>query len=57
LAHEFHILGGRTKTHDFLYTGSIIPRTIEENDFTAGRQLFNVTLKIPLSDFFHIRFF
>jgi len=40
------------KSHDRFDHGTVVPTTVEEDDFTLVRQLANVSLKIPLASFF-----
>ena len=57
LAHEFQILIIGAETHDTLDAGSVVPRTVEQYDFTGGGQVFYVTLEVPFAELALGRFF
>ena len=37
------------KAHDAFDARAIVPASIEQRDFTAGRQMFDIALEIPLT--------
>ncbi len=49
LTHEFEILARVAEPHHALDPGAVVPGTVKENDFTSRRQVFDISLKIPLS--------
>ena len=42
------VLFSSTEAHHVLNTGAVIPAPVEDDDFTSGRQLFNVALSMEL---------
>jgi hypothetical protein len=36
------------ETHDPLNAGAVVPAAVEQHDFSAGRQVRNITLEVPL---------
>src|SRR5450830_562084 len=54
-AEEFFVLVIRTKTHDALDTGAVVPAAVEQHDLACGRQMRNIALKIPLRTFAVVR--
>ena len=57
LAHEFQIQTIGAETHDTLDAGPVVPRTVEQYDFTGGGQVFYVTLEVPFTERTLRRFF
>jgi hypothetical protein len=49
LAHEFEVFVGRAEAHHMLDARAVVPGAVEEDDFTGGGQLLDVTLEIPLA--------
>ena len=49
LAHEFQIFVRGAKSHHMFDARAIVPGAVEEDDFTFGGKLFDVTLEIPLA--------
>src|SRR5262245_12844677 len=47
-AQELLVLLARAEAHNVLYTSTIIPAAIEEDDLASSRQVRNVALEIPL---------
>jgi hypothetical protein len=43
----FH-LSFRTEAHDTFDPGPVVPAAVEEDDFSASRQMRDISLKIPL---------
>src|ERR1700739_4314667 len=39
----------RTKSHDFLYAGAVVPGPVEQHDLCAGGQVGDVALEEPLA--------
>ncbi len=48
LPHELEVLLRCAEAHDALHAGAVVPRSIEEHDLTAARELFHVALEVPL---------
>ena len=57
LFHKAVILLLVAKTHDSFNTCAVVPRTVKKNHFPTSRKMFNVALKIPLTQFPFIRLF
>jgi hypothetical protein len=55
-SHKLQVIVWRAKTHDPLDTGAVVPRAIEEHDFSGGGQWGDVSLKVPLGSFALDRF-
>src|ERR1700730_4986567 len=48
---EFLVLVSRAESHPPLDAGAVVPAAVEQDDFSAGRQMRHVALKIPLAAF------
>src|SRR3984893_4926191 len=48
---EFLVLFFRAESHHPLDAGAVVPATVEQGDFSAGRQMRRVALNIPLGAF------
>ena len=57
LPHELRVFFRVAKSHDAFDASSVIPRTIEQDDFTRCRQMLHVSLKVPLPAFHVTRLF
>ena len=51
LPHEFPVLLVGAKAHHALDARAVVPGAVEEDDLASGRQVLNVTLKVPLPAF------
>jgi len=45
---EFLVLFFRAESHHPLDAGAVVPAAVEQDDFSTGRQMRHVALKIPL---------
>src|SRR5215470_6218537 len=48
---ELLVLFFRAESHDPLDAGAVVPAAAEQDDFSAGRKMRHVALKIPLGSF------